>query len=364
MPEPPARSFSASVPWGVELELELAGEELPFELLVLADVRGGHLADALGVQQHAESPVIHSAVVAHDAEVARPLREQRLDERDRVARESEPADSEAGSVRDVGDGLGRRSRTSCRSRVATPSSATTASGALRPHPSASSAPDASRSSSRGLRCGCRGDVVSTLWNDRTACPGRRRSPALRGFCGSSPRRVTPARACRSWPVRPSSRDRRLTGCCRLCAPKGWSTRTNDTTKWMPGPELFLMGTVAAARYDVTGTRPGHRALPRRENGGERLPLRAPRGRDGLPAAGRRQLPDPVVRAERRACAFRSVWRRRVSRFSPSCPSRRSRRISSGMPSCPSASGAAHARQPLRARHRETLAIADTPSTRG
>src|SRR5690606_31415611 len=25
-----------------------------------------------------------------------------------------------------------------------------------------------------------------------------------------------------------------------------------TTRWMPGPELFLMGSVAASRYDVTG----------------------------------------------------------------------------------------------------------------
>lgn len=34
--------------------------------------------------------------------------------------------------------------------------------------------------------------------------------------------------------------------------EGLVDQDEDTSKWMPGPELFLMGTVAAARYDVTG----------------------------------------------------------------------------------------------------------------
>lgn len=33
--------------------------------------------------------------------------------------------------------------------------------------------------------------------------------------------------------------------------EGLVDRDGDSTRWMPGPELFLMGTVAAARYDVT-----------------------------------------------------------------------------------------------------------------
>lgn len=33
--------------------------------------------------------------------------------------------------------------------------------------------------------------------------------------------------------------------------EGLVDRDDDSTRWMPGPELFLMGTVAAARYDVT-----------------------------------------------------------------------------------------------------------------
>lgn len=34
--------------------------------------------------------------------------------------------------------------------------------------------------------------------------------------------------------------------------EGLVDREDDGGRWMPGPELFLMGSVAAARYDVTG----------------------------------------------------------------------------------------------------------------
>lgn len=33
--------------------------------------------------------------------------------------------------------------------------------------------------------------------------------------------------------------------------EGLVDRDDESTRWMPGPELYLMGTVAAARYDVT-----------------------------------------------------------------------------------------------------------------
>ncbi|QNA92475.1 MULTISPECIES: IclR family transcriptional regulator [unclassified Microbacterium] len=33
--------------------------------------------------------------------------------------------------------------------------------------------------------------------------------------------------------------------------EGLVDREDESTRWMPGPELFLMGSVAAARYDVT-----------------------------------------------------------------------------------------------------------------
>jgi DNA-binding IclR family transcriptional regulator len=34
--------------------------------------------------------------------------------------------------------------------------------------------------------------------------------------------------------------------------EGLVDRDAETARWMPGPELFLMGSVAAARYDITG----------------------------------------------------------------------------------------------------------------
>ncbi len=85
---------------------EFAREELPLELLVLADVRRGHLANATGAEQDAQTPVVDAAVVRHDREVAGALGEERLDEGDGVAREAEPADGERGPVGDVGDSLG------------------------------------------------------------------------------------------------------------------------------------------------------------------------------------------------------------------------------------------------------------------
>lgn len=35
--------------------------------------------------------------------------------------------------------------------------------------------------------------------------------------------------------------------------EGLVDRDDDTGRWMPGPELYLMGTVAASRYDITAT---------------------------------------------------------------------------------------------------------------
>ena len=52
-----------------ELDLELAGEVLPLELLVLADVGGDHPADPLVAQQDPEAPVVDAAVVGDGLEV-------------------------------------------------------------------------------------------------------------------------------------------------------------------------------------------------------------------------------------------------------------------------------------------------------
>ena len=56
-----------------ELDLELAGEELLLEDLVLADVARDHLLDLPGLEQHAEPEVGGPAVVGDDGEVLDPL---------------------------------------------------------------------------------------------------------------------------------------------------------------------------------------------------------------------------------------------------------------------------------------------------
>src|SRR5690606_5757146 len=88
-------------------EVELAREVAALELLVLADVRGGHPTDAPGREQDAESPVVDAAVVRDDVEVAGALLEQRLDERHRRPGQAEAADRDGRPVRDVRDRLGR-----------------------------------------------------------------------------------------------------------------------------------------------------------------------------------------------------------------------------------------------------------------
>ncbi|MNI32658.1 hypothetical protein D3C73_865790 [compost metagenome] len=47
----------------IELQLQLAGQELPFELLVLAHVGRNHLLDLPGFQQLAQAEAIHAGVV-------------------------------------------------------------------------------------------------------------------------------------------------------------------------------------------------------------------------------------------------------------------------------------------------------------
>jgi hypothetical protein len=89
-----------------QLDLELAGEELPLELLVLADVGPRRTADPLGREQRPQAPLVDAAVVGHRRQVGGARLQQRLDERLRDAAQTEPPDRERGPVRDVRDGLG------------------------------------------------------------------------------------------------------------------------------------------------------------------------------------------------------------------------------------------------------------------
>ena len=80
MPAPPARIRSANVPCGTSVDFDLAGEELPLELLVLADVGRDHLPHLARAQQDADAEVVDAGIVADDREVARAARVQRLDQ--------------------------------------------------------------------------------------------------------------------------------------------------------------------------------------------------------------------------------------------------------------------------------------------
>ncbi|CAK7285883.1 hypothetical protein SGPA1_40143 [Streptomyces misionensis JCM 4497] len=88
------------------LDLQLAGQILPRELLVGADVRPGHAGDPAGRQQHRESRVQRPAVVGDDAQSADPAFVQGMDQYVRYAAQPESADRQRRAVRHVRHRLG------------------------------------------------------------------------------------------------------------------------------------------------------------------------------------------------------------------------------------------------------------------
>jgi hypothetical protein len=89
-----------------ELDLQLAGEVLTLEDLVLTDVGADHLGDLPGLEQDPEPVVVDAAVVGDHREVGGALGAERRDRRLRYARQAETADHERRTVGDVGDRLG------------------------------------------------------------------------------------------------------------------------------------------------------------------------------------------------------------------------------------------------------------------
>ena len=63
-----------------ELDLELAGEELPLELLVLADIGRDHLLDLPRSQQLAEPLIVDAGIVRGDREVLDAVCDDRVDQ--------------------------------------------------------------------------------------------------------------------------------------------------------------------------------------------------------------------------------------------------------------------------------------------
>ena len=65
---------------GAELDLELAGEELAFELLVFAHIAADHLLHLLGAQQLADPFIIDPGIVAGEGEVLNPAVANRVEQ--------------------------------------------------------------------------------------------------------------------------------------------------------------------------------------------------------------------------------------------------------------------------------------------
>src|SRR3546814_7253076 len=63
-----------------ECDLQFAGQILPLELLVLADIGGDHLPDLPGAEQLAQPLAVDAGVVARDGEVLDPRIADRVDQ--------------------------------------------------------------------------------------------------------------------------------------------------------------------------------------------------------------------------------------------------------------------------------------------
>ena len=90
-----------------EFHLELIRQELPLELLVLADIRRDHLRDLARLQQNAEAKVIDAGIVADCGEAFRALCTERLDEILRNPAETKPAHHDRRAVLYQGNGARR-----------------------------------------------------------------------------------------------------------------------------------------------------------------------------------------------------------------------------------------------------------------
>jgi hypothetical protein len=86
-----------------ELDVELAAQVLALELRVLADVGGHHPADLPGLQEQAEAPIIHAAVVRNGGQATDALPDERGDQVLGDSAETETADDERRALEDVPD---------------------------------------------------------------------------------------------------------------------------------------------------------------------------------------------------------------------------------------------------------------------
>ena len=107
-PEPPARSFSASVPCGVSSSSSSPERNCRSNSLFSPTYDEVILRMRLAFSRMPSPQSSTPQLLLTMLRSRRALREQRLDQGDGVAREAEPADGERCAVRDVGDRLGGR----------------------------------------------------------------------------------------------------------------------------------------------------------------------------------------------------------------------------------------------------------------
>jgi hypothetical protein len=88
-------------PLGHELHFQLPAQELPLEFRVLSHVGGHHPADLPGLQEQAQPPVIHAAVVRDGGQVLDPPAHESRDQVLRNSAESESTDDERGAIEDI-----------------------------------------------------------------------------------------------------------------------------------------------------------------------------------------------------------------------------------------------------------------------
>src|SRR6185295_107708 len=88
-----------------ELDLDLTGEKLPLELLVLPDVGRNHLPDLARAQEHADAEIVDAGVVADDSEVPGAAAVQRRDQRFGNPAQAEAAHHDGRAVGNQGHGL-------------------------------------------------------------------------------------------------------------------------------------------------------------------------------------------------------------------------------------------------------------------
>src|SRR5690606_28534540 len=83
---------------GAEVDLELAGPMMQFELLIHYDIGGNHQADLAGAEQLAETFIVDAGIVGGDGEILDPARLDRVDQPFGDTAQAEPACANGHSV--------------------------------------------------------------------------------------------------------------------------------------------------------------------------------------------------------------------------------------------------------------------------